>query len=336
MNREKNVNKLRTGILCKAYPLTAGKKKETSRKRIKLDKRQVQLQTMVIPAMICFFIFSYIPVMGLANAFLDYSITDGFFGHEFVGLKYFKELFADEGFWLSLKNALGMSLLKFVFTFTAPLLLALLINEVPYKWLKKITQTGSYLPHFLSYVIVATLWMVFLDPGGVINDILQGLHITNGTIEFLTESKYFWWIGVCIDCWQESGWNAIIYLAAISGINPDLYEAAEVDGAGRWKRLIHITLPSIGWTAGVLFVMNCGSLLSGGPVASNFNQSYLLGNAFNHDASYVIQTFITEEGLSQMRFSFAAAGNLILSVLSVGLLLGANKILKKVFGRTVF
>ena len=189
MNREKNVNKLRTGILCKAYPLTAGKKKETSRKRIKPDKRQVQLQTMVIPAMICFFIFSYIPVMGLANAFLDYSITDGFFGHEFVGLKYFKELFADEGFWLSLKNALGMSLLKFVFTFTAPLLLALLINEVPYKWLKKITQTGSYLPHFLSYVIVATLWMVFLDPGGVINDILQGLHITNGTIEFLTESN---------------------------------------------------------------------------------------------------------------------------------------------------
>ena len=313
------------------------KKKEKTRvKNFHLSKRQLQLQSMVMPAMICFFIFSYIPVLGLANAFLDYSITDGFFGHEFVGLKYFKELFADESFWLSMKNALGMSLLKFVFTFTAPLLLALFINEVPFKWLKKITQTGSYLPHFLSYVIIATLWMVFLDPSGVINEILQALHITNEPIEFLTDPKYFWWIGVLIDCWQESGWNAIIYLAAISGINPDLYEAAEVDGAGRFRKLINITLPSIAWTAGVLFVMNSGSLLNGGPVASNFNQSYLLGNAFNHESSYVIQTFITEEGLNQMRFSFAAAGNLVLSVLSVGLLLLANKVLKKVFGRTVF
>lgn len=306
------------------------------KKKIRFDRRQWQLQAMVIPAMICFFIFSYIPVMGLVNAFLDYSMTDGFFGHEFVGLKYFKELFADESFFLSMKNAIGMSLLKFVFTFTSPLILAILINEVPFKWLKKVTQTGSYLPHFLSYVIVATLWMVFLDPNGVINEILQGLHLTDSSVEFLSEPKWFWWIGVWIDCWQESGWNAIIYLAAISGINPDLYEAAQVDGASRWKRLVHITLPSITWTAGVLFVMNCGSLLSGGPVASNFNQSYLLGNAFNYETSYVIQKFITDEGLNQLRFSFAAAGNLILSVLSVGLLLIANKVLKKVFGKTVF
>ncbi|MDD3279262.1 MAG: ABC transporter permease subunit [Lachnospiraceae bacterium] len=304
--------------------------------KLHMDKGQWQLQAMVLPAMICFLIFSYVPVMGLINAFLDYSITDGFFGHEFVGLKYFKELFSDENFWLSMKNAVGMSALKFFFTFTAPLFLAIFINEVPYKWLKKITQTGSYLPHFLSYVIVATLWMVFLDPNGIINEVLQMLNLTGAPVEFLAEPKYFWWIGVGIDCWQESGWNAIIYLAAIAGINQDLYEAAEVDGAGRWKRLIHITLPSIGWTAGVLFVMNCGSLLSGGPVASNFNQSYLLGNAFNRPTSYVIQKYITDEGLNQMRFSFAAAGNLILSTLSVGLLLTANKILKKVFGRTVF
>lgn len=299
-------------------------------------KRQFQLQLMVIPAMVFFFIFSYIPVMGLANAFLDYSLTDGFFGHAFAGMKYFKELFSSESFYLAMKNTLGMSFLKFFFTFTSPLLLALIINEVPFKWLKKATQTGSYLPHFLSYVIVATLWIVFLDSKGLINDILMRLHITDMPIEFLADSKYFWWIGVWIDCWQESGWNAIIYLAAIAGINQDIYEAAAVDGAGRLKRITQITLPSIAWTAGVLFVMNCGNLLSGGPVASNFNQSYLLGNAFNYSKSYVIQKFIVDEGLNQLRFSFAAAGNLILSVLSVTLLLTANKISKKVFGKSVF
>lgn len=299
-------------------------------------KKQFQLQMMVVPAMIFFFIFSYIPVMGLVNAFLDYSLTDGYFGHSFAGLNYFRELFASESFWLSMKNALGMSFLKFFFTFTSPLLLALLINEVPFRGLKKLTQTGSYLPHFLSYVIVATLWMVFLGSKGVINEILQALHLTERPIEFLAEPKWFWWIGVWIDCWQESGWNAIIYLAAIAGINPDLYEAAQVDGAGRMKRIFYITLPSIAWTAGVLFVMNCGSLLSGGPVASNFNQSYLLGNSFNYSKSYVIQKFVIDEGLSQMRFSYAAAGNLVLSVLSVGLLLAANKVSKRIFGKSVF
>lgn len=301
-----------------------------------LDKRQLHLQIMVLPAMVFFFIFSYIPIMGLANAFLDYSLTDGFFGHSFAGLKYFKELFTSESFYLAMKNTIGISFLKFLFTFTSPLLLAIIINEVPSKFLKKLTQTGSYLPHFLSYVIVATLWMVFLDNKGLINDILMKLNITDNPIQFLAESKWFWWIGVWIDCWQESGWNAIIYLAAIAGINQDIYEASAVDGAGRLKRIVHITLPSIGWTAGVLFVMNCGNLLSGGPVASNFNQSYLLGNAFNYEKSYVIQKFIVDEGLNQLRFSFAAAGNLILSVLSVTLLLTANKLSSKIFGKSVF
>lgn len=310
--------------------------REEKKGRKKFNKRQLELQSMVLPAAIFFFIFSYIPIMGLANAFLDYSLTDGFFGSTFAGMKYFKELFANENFYLAMKNALGMSAVKFIFTFTSPLLLALIINEVPFGKIKKLTQTGSYLPHFLSYVVVATLWMVFLDQNGLINNILTALHIVDAPIEFLADAKWFWWIGVWIDCWQESGWNAIIYLAAIAGINQDIYEAASVDGAGRIRKIISITLPSIAWTAGVLFVMNCGSMLSGGPVASNFNQSYLLGNAFNFPKSYVIQKFIVDEGLNQLRFSFAAAGNLILSVLSVTLLLLANKASKKIFGKSVF
>lgn len=298
--------------------------------------QQWQLQIMIIPAMLFFFVFSYIPLSGLINAFLDYKLTDGFYGHSWAGLKYFNELFADKDFYLSMRNTLGMSLLKFIFTFTTPILLALLLNELPFERLKKWTQTGSYLPHFLSYVIVATLWMIFLDPAGVVNEVLLALGIIKQPIEFLAESKWFWWIGALIDCWQESGWNAIIYLAAIAGINPDVYEAAAVDGAGRIRRIFSITLPSIAWTAGVLFVMNFGNLLNGGPVGSNFNQSYLLGNAFNRETSYVVQTFIVNTGLNQLRFSFASAANLIVALLSVTLLFLANYVSKKVFGKGVF
>lgn len=299
-------------------------------------KQQWRLQVMVIPAMLFFFVFSYIPLTGLFNAFLDYSLTDGFYGHSFAGLTYFKELFAERDFYLAMKNTLGMSLLKFGFTFLSPLLLALVLNEMPFLRLKKMTQTGSYLPHFFSYVIVATLWMIFLDPKGIINELLLNFGIITTPIEFLADGKWFWWIGTMIDCWQESGWNAIIYLAAISGISSDLYEAASVDGAGRLKKIWSITLPSISWTAGILFIMNFGNLLNGGPVGSNFNQSYLMGNAFNRDTSYVIQYFIVDSGLNQLRFSFASAANLILATLSVSLLLSANWGSKKIFGKGIF
>lgn len=297
---------------------------------------QWQLQIMILPAIVFFFIFSYIPLSGLINAFLDYSLTDGFYGHKFAGLTYFKELFGDEDFFLALRNTFGMSIVKFLFTFTSPVLLALILNELPCVRLKKLTQTGSYLPHFLSYVIVATLWMIFLDTQGPINKLLQALGVAAAPIEFLAEPKWFWWVGTAIDCWQETGWNAIIYLAAISGIDQEIYEAASVDGAGRWRRMFQITLPSISWTAGVLFIMNFGNLLSGGPVGSNFNQSYLLGNAFNRSASYVVQTFVVNTGLNQLRFSFASAANLIVSTISVSLLLLGNQTSKKLFGKGIF
>ena len=307
-------------------------KPQGRKQRIREFKKQWQLQAMIIPAMFFFFVFAYIPIFGLFNAFLNYDLTDGFFGKSLAGFKYFRELFSDKDFYLALRNTFGMSLLKFAFTFTMPILLALVLNELPFTRLKKLTQTGSYLPHFLSYVIVATLWMVFLDRGGPINDLLLRFGIIAKPVDFLTESKWFWWIGVMIDCWQETGWNAIIYLAAIAGISPELYEAASVDGAGRLRRMFSITLRSITGTIGALFVLNMGNLLSGGPVGSNFNQSYLLGNAFNHETSYVLQTFVVNTGLNQLRFSFAAAANLVLSILSVLLLFGANKASKKTFG----
>lgn len=309
-----------------------------SKKRgmLKTFVNQLPLQLMVIPGMVFFFVFSYIPVTGLINSFLDYSLTDGFYGHGWAGLKFFRQLFADDNFYMSLKNALGMSLLKFAFTFTAPVVFSLILNEIPFLRLKKLTQTGSYLPHFLSYVIVATVWIIFLDPNGLINNLLQTLGLTSGPVEFLAEAKWFWWIGMLIDCWQETGWNAIIYLAAMAGISPELYEAATADGAGRLRRMWSITLPSIVPTAIVLFILNIGQLLGGGPVGSNFNQSFLLGNAFNHSSSYVIQYFIIQEGLNQMRFSFASAASLFLSLISLILLLGANLTSRKTTGKSIF
>lgn len=294
--------------------------------------KQWQLQIMIIPAMIFFLIFAYVPISGLINAFLDYKLTDGFYGKSWAGLKYFQELFRDNDFYLALRNTFGMSLLKFAFTFTLPILLALVLNELPFMKMKRLVQTGSYLPHFLSYVIVATLWMVFLDSRGPINQLLILTGLTGKPVEFLTSPSWFWWVGVMIDCWQESGWNAIIYLAAISAINAEVYEAAAVDGASRLRRVFSITMPSISGTIGSLFVLNMGNLLNGGPVGSNFNQSYLLGNSFNHETSYVLQTFVIKTGLNQFRFSFAAAANLVLGVLSVILLLWANKTSEKVFG----
>lgn len=306
------------------------------RKTMRLFVSQWRLQVMIIPAMISFLIFSYIPLSGLVNAFLDYRLTDGFYGHAFAGLTYFRQLFSDSDFFLAMRNTIGMSLVKFPFTFVCPIALALILGELSSVRLKKLTQTGSYLPHFLSYVIVATLWMIFLDRRGPINQVLQALGLISRPVEFLAEPKLFWWIGMFIDCWQETGWNAIIYLAAISGIDPEIYEAASMDGAGRMRKIFSITLPSIGWTMGVLFIMNVGNLLSGGPVGSNFNQSYLLGNAFNRSTSYVIQNFVVTTGLNQLRFSFASAANLIISAISVALLLTANHTSKKYFGKSVF
>lgn len=293
---------------------------------------QWQLQIMIIPALIFFLIFAYVPIFGLFNAFLEYDLTDKFFGHSWVGLKYFEELFSDTEFYLALKNTFGMSILKFVFTFTIPIAFALMINEIPFKKIQKTAQTGSYLPHFLSYVVVSTLVMVFLDRTGPINYLLMNFGLIEQPIEFLTEAGMFWWIGVFIDCWQETGWNAIIYLAAIAGVSEEIYEAAQVDGAGRIKRIFSITLPSISGTIAALFILNMGNLLNGGPVGSNFNQSYLLGNPFNHETSYVLQTFVVDTGLNQGRYSFAAAANIVLAVMSIVILLTANKTSKKLFG----
>ncbi len=315
---------------------SSARMKQDGNKKLKEFRRQLPLQLMVWPGMLFLIIFCYMPMLGNVIAFTDYSITDGIFNSPWAGFKYFSQVFSDDDFYLTMRNTICMSSVKFVFTFIIPIIFAILLNEIPFLKFKKFVQTGSYLPHFLSYVVVATIWMVFLDPKGLVNSILLDSGIIGAPIEFLAESGLFWWIGTFIDCWKETGWNAIIYIAAIAGISPELYEAAITDGAGRIKRIIHITLPSITNTVIVLFILNIGNLLNGGPVGSNFDQSYLLGNVFNRETSYVVQYYIVNIGLNEMRYSFSTAVSCVLSVISLILVLGANYGSKRVANRSIF
>lgn len=284
-------------------------------------------------------IFSYIPMVGILMAFKKYKITSGFMGiftSEWVGLKYFVEFITDYNFGGIMANTLVMSLVKMVFTFPLPILLALVLNEVKIMPIKKLVQTTSYLPYFISWVIVTGFCQLFMQSNGIINDLLMKLGLVENSIPFLTASKYFLPIVVITACWKDMGWWAILFLASITGIDPTLYEAAQIDGAGRLQRIWHITMPGIKGTVTVVLIMAIGNLLGGGLSGSNFEQSYLLGNAGNIDASEIIQTYVMKVGLSNGRYSYAAAVGLFQSIIAIILVMTSNFVSKKVSGSSLF
>lgn len=299
---------------------------------------QRALQAFALVGVAYLLIFNYVPMVGILMAFKKYKITSGFVGiftSPWVGIKYFKEFVTDYNFFSILKNTLVMSLIKMVFTFPLPILLALVLNEVKCMPFKKLVQTTSYLPYFISWVIVTGFCQIFLQSNGVINNLLASMG-RETTIPFLTAPQYFLPIVVITACWKDMGWWAILFLAAITGIDPTLYEAAEIDGAGRLKRIWHITLPGIKGTITVVLIMAMGNLLGGGLSGSNFEQSYLLGNAGNIDTSEIIQTYVMKVGLSNGRYSYAAAVGLFQSVISIILVMTSNFISKKVSGSSLF
>ena len=215
------------------------------------------------------------------------------------------------------------------------IVLALVLNEVKCLPFKKLVQTTSYLPYFISWVIVTGFCQLFLQSNGIINNLLSAAGRGN-SVPFLTAPQYFLPIVVITACWKDMGWWAILFLASITGIDPTLYEAAEIDGAGRLKRIWHITLPGIKGTITVVLIMAMGNLLGGGLSGSNFEQSYLLGNAGNIDASEIIQTYVMKVGLSNGRYSYAAAVGLFQSVISIILVMTSNFVSKKVSGSSLF
>ncbi len=285
--------------------------------------KQKALYFMIIPCMIYTFIFSYYPLTGWIMAFQNFKPAKGYWGSKFVGLQQFRFLFEDFEFWRAFRNTLVMSILNLASGFLFAIVFALLLNEITNKFFKRFTQTISYLPHFLSWVIVCALIQSMLSTSdGMVNNALMALGITQKPILFLGEPAYFWWVVAFANVWKEMGWNSIIYIAAISGIDPALYEAAELDGAGRFGKMWHVTLPGIRSTIVVLLIMNLGSILNAG-----FEVQYLLGSSgLLVDVSQTIDIFVLKYGMSIGNYSLATAAGIFKTVISILLVFGANTI----------
>ncbi|MFE0559543.1 ABC transporter permease [Paenibacillus sp. NPDC058910] len=284
-----------------------------------LIKNQKQLIMMSVPLMLYIILFAYVPVWGWTMAFQDYKPARDFGQQTWVGMKHFKFLFTDDNFLRVLRNTVGMSLINLVLGFVTAIILALLLNEIKKVFWKRTVQTISYLPHFLSWIIVTGIVATSLASDGIINDLLMKLQIIQEPILWLSEGKYFWGIVGSSHVWKEVGWNTIIYLAAIASIDPALYEAAEIDGASRYRKMLHVTLPGIKATIVILLIMSIGHILEAG-----FEVQYLLGNGLVVDWAETIDIFVLKYGIAQGNYSMATAGGIFKTVVSVTMLLLAN------------
>ncbi|GIO34066.1 sugar ABC transporter permease [Paenibacillus albilobatus] len=308
-------------------PAAAGKRNLLLKKLLS----QKYLQVMALLGVAWMIIFNYIPMYGIIIAFKQYVITRPISEAPWVGLEHFKAFFEDEDLPRVIWNTIGISMIKLVIGFPLPILFALFLNELRSIRMKKAVQTISYLPHFLSWVILGGILATWLADVGIINHILMALHVIDEPISYLAEPKYFWGIVVASDIWKELGWSAIIYLAAIAGVSPDLHEAATIDGAGRFKRMWHVTLPGIRSTITILLILAVSGILN-----SNFDQILVLRNSLNESASSVIDVYVYQTGLVNNRFSYSTAVGLIKSLIALVLLLIANSASKRINGTSLF
>lgn len=282
------------------------------------------LYLMLLPTVLYFLIFEYKPMYGAIIAFKNFNPYLGITDSPWVGFKNFEKFFESYYFLRLLKNTFLMSFYSLIFIFPASLSFALLLNELRLKKLKSFLQTVSYLPHFISLIVICGMIIDFTKPGGIINSLLLGIGLISEPIQFLILPEWFRTIYVGSGMWQSLGWNSIIYLAALSGINPSLYEAAVVDGAGRWKQLTNITLPGILPTVLILLILNVGTLLNVG-----WDKIILLYNPGTYVTADVISTFVYRRGVMEANYSFSAAVGLFNSVINFTLLVLANRISRK-------
>jgi putative aldouronate transport system permease protein len=283
--------------------------------------RQKELIFLSIPFLFYVLLFNYIPLVGWVMAFQKYKPKEGFFHSKFVGLDNFEFLFVNNpDFIRVIRNTLAMGVINLVLSFAFAIAFALILNEVVHKGPKKLVQTISYLPHFLSMIIVTGIIRDVLSiDNGIINDLLLKFNLIQEPINWLTIKPLFWWIVGLGNVWKETGWNSIIYLAAITAINPDLYEAASIDGAGRLRKMWNITLPGIKPTIFILLLINIGNVLNAG-----FEIQYLLGNGLLQPVSQTIDIYVLKYGISQANYSIGTAAGIFKSVVSVILIFLAN------------
>lgn len=312
-------------------------KQKSFRQRFHEEK---YLQLMALCGIVWMLVFNYAPMYGILIAFKkNFYITTPLFSKKFLtspwagyhGFQQFITFFHDDDFWNIMSNTLGISLLKLLISFPLPIAFALLLNEVRSARFKKIIQTISYMPHFLSWVVLGGILTTWMGESGLFNELLIKAGIIKEGITFLAYPKYFWGIVVFSDLWKEMGWSAIIYLAAISGIDQEMYEAAKVDGASRWRQIWSITLPSIAGTITIMFILAVGGLLN-----SNFDQIFVLWNPLNAQRSNVIDIYTYTTAMRGMRYSYASAIGLFKSVVAFILLYFANHVTKKINNTSLF
>lgn len=298
--------------------------KVTMNRTIQLIKRDRVLLLLLTPGLIYFLLFKYLPMYGIVIAFQDYSIFRGFFDSEWVGVKHFVQFFQSDNAWILIRNTLLINIYQIVFAFPAPIILALAFNELRNGPFKRISQTISFLPHFISIVVIAGLVLNFLSPkSGIVNKVMTSVGME--PIHFMLIPEYFRTIFVTMGIWQGIGWGTIIFLAAMSSINPELYEAASLDGASKLRKIWHVTLPGIIPVIVILFILKLGDMLSVGAEAI-----ILLYNPVIYETADVLSTYVYRRGLLSGDFSFAAAVDLFNSVVGIVLIVTANSISRKV------
>ena len=290
---------------------------------LKAFKSQWQLQSMAIPGVVYMLIFNFIPIYGLTLAFKNYSVISGIGGSTWNGLDNFKTILQDKYFWESVVNTFGISAIKLSVGFVMPIIIAILIFELKWTPFKKLVQTITYLPHFLSWIILGGMLITWMSSRGMVNDIFSAVGIKTNTNHMLDANKY-WLIAALSDVWKEAGWGTILYLATMSKIDPTYYEAADIDGASRLRKIWSITLPSLGNILALNLILSVSGLFN-----SNLDQTLVLMNSQNQPKAEVINSYVYRVGLSQGDFAYATAVGLGVSVISVILLVGANHLTKK-------
>ncbi|WP_284239675.1 ABC transporter permease [Paenibacillus glycanilyticus] len=298
--------------------------------RLKSILNNYQLYLFLLPTLLYFAIFAYWPMYGVIIAFKNFSVTKGILGSQWVGFEHFERFFTSYNFKELIANTLGLSVLGLIVTFPLPIILALMLNQVTNLRFKKFVQTTVYAPFFISTVVLSGMILVFLSQTGIINQAI--VHLTgNQPILFMTQPEYFKAIYILSDVWQGTGFSAIVYLAALAGVNPEIHEAAIVDGATKWQRILNVDLPSIMPTAIILLILAVGNVMGVG-----FEKAYLLQTPTNLPSSEIISTYVYKVGLKQSQYSFSAAVGLFNSVINLVLLLAVNKAAKKMSNTSLF
>ena len=287
-------------------------------------RRHRGLLLLVAPGLAFFLVFNYLPMFGLVLAFKEFRLSAGILGSEWSGLENFARLFGGADFPNALRNTVTISLLRLLFGFLAPIALALMLNEIRVSWYKRTVQTVTYIPYFLSWVILGGIFLMIFSQSGPANQIVQLFGVS--PIEFLTNDFWFIVVVIATGIWQAAGYGAVIYLAALAGISPDLYEAAVVDGAGRWKQTLHITIPGLVPTIITLFILNLGHVLNAG-----FDQIYNMYNPMVYDAADIIDTYVLRR-IVLMDFGLATGAGLFKSVVGLLMVVWANSLARRLSG----